>query len=76
MTRLDRLARSVADLLSVIEKLQASGVTLRCLQQGGAGTDTSTGRLMLGMLGAVATFEADNREERRMEATATAKAGT
>lgn len=74
VTRLDRLARSVADLFAIIDKLQAKGVAFRCLQQSGVDTDSSTGRLMLAILGAVAAFEADIRKERQMEGIAKAKA--
>ncbi|RDC60880.1 putative transposon Tn552 DNA-invertase bin3 [Alteripontixanthobacter maritimus] len=74
VTRLDRLARSVADLHQVIEKLSAKGVGFRCLNQSGVDTDTSTGKLMLAVLGAVAQFENDIRRERQMEGIAKAKA--
>lgn len=74
VTRLDRLARSVADLFAIIETLQAKGVAFRCLQQSGVDTDSSTGRLMMAILGAVAAFEADIRKERQMEGIAKAKA--
>jgi DNA invertase Pin-like site-specific DNA recombinase len=74
VTRLDRLARSVGDLFQIIEQLQREGVGFRCLQQSGVDTDTPTGRLMLGVLGAVAAFETDLRRERQMEGIARAKA--
>jgi DNA invertase Pin-like site-specific DNA recombinase len=74
VTRLDRLARSVGDLFEIIDRLNAKGVTFRCLQQSGVDTDTSSGRLMLAVLGAVAAFEADIRRERQMEGIARAKA--
>lgn len=74
VTRLDRLARSVGDLHRIIEKLAAKGVGFRCLNQSGVDTDTSTGRLMLAVLGAVAAFENDIRRERQMEGVIKAKA--
>jgi DNA invertase Pin-like site-specific DNA recombinase len=67
VTRLDRLARSVGDLHQIIEKLTSKGVAFRCLSQSGVDTDTSTGRLMLAVLGAVACFENDIRRERQLE---------
>ena len=67
VTRLDRLARSVADLHRIIELLTKKGVGFRCLNQSGVDTDSSTGRLMLAILGAVACFENDIRRERQME---------
>lgn len=74
VTRLDRLARSVSDLHQIIEKLSAKGVGFRCLNQSGVDTDSSTGKLMLAILGAVAQFENDIRRERQMEGIEKAKA--
>jgi len=74
VTRLDRLARSVGDLHRIIEKLTEKKVAFRCLNQSGVDTDTSTGRLMLAVLGAVAMFENDIRRERQMEGVMKAKA--
>lgn len=74
VTRLDRLARSVGDLFQIVERLAEKGVAFKCLQQTGVDTDTSSGRLMLAVLGAVAAFEADIRRERQMEGIARAKA--
>jgi DNA invertase Pin-like site-specific DNA recombinase len=70
---LDRLARSVGDLHQIIERLSAEGVAFKCLAQAGVDTDTSTGRLMLAVLGAVAAFENDIRRERQMEGVIKAK---
>lgn len=72
----DRLARSVADLLGVIGRLEAKGVALRVLSMGGSEVDTGTptGRLMLTMLGAVAEFERALMLERQREGIAKAKA--
>jgi len=76
VTRLDRLARSVADLLATVARLQAKGVRLRVLQMGGAELDTGTptGKLMLTMLGAIAEFERGLMLERQREGIAKAKA--
>lgn len=74
VTRLDRLARSVGDLFSIIERLTAKKANFRCLQQSGVDTDSSTGRLMLTILGAVAAFETDIRKERQREGIEKAKA--
>ena len=74
ITRLDRLARSVADLHNIIERLTEKKVAFRCLNQSGVDTDTSTGRLMLAVLGAVAAFENDIRKERQLEGIEKAKA--
>lgn len=74
ITRLDRLARSVADLYAIMETLTSKGVHFRCLAQSGVNTDSSTGRLMLAILGAVSAFENDIRRERQMEGVLKAKA--
>ncbi len=67
ITRLDRLARSVGDLHQLVEQMTAKGAGLRVLQQAGVDTTTSTGKLMLAMLAAVAEFENDIRRERQRD---------
>lgn len=74
VTRLDRFARSAHDLYCVVAMLNDKGVGFRCLQQGGLDTTTSHGKLMLGILGAVAEFELDIRQERQREGIEKAKA--
>ena len=73
VTRLDRLARSMTDLQSIVAKLNAKAVGFRALQQGAIDTTTSSGRLMLNMLGAFAEFETDLRRERQSEGISKAK---
>lgn len=73
VTRLDRLARSVRDLHQIIGQISESGAGFQCLQQGGVDTNTSTGKLMLAILGAVAEFENDIRRERQREGIEKAK---
>lgn len=73
VTRLDRLARSGSDLQNIVSLLNAKGVGFRCLQQGAVDTTTGMGKLVLGILGAVAEFEADIRKERQLEGIAKAK---
>ena len=73
VTRLDRLARSGSDLQNIVTRLNAKGVGFRCLQQGAVDTTTGMGKLVLGILGAVAEFEADIRKERQLEGIAKAK---
>lgn len=76
VTKLDRLARSVSDLLATVASLDSKGVALRVLSMGGSALDTGTptGRLMLTMLGAVAEFERSLMLERQREGIAKAKA--
>ena len=73
VTKLDRLARSMVHLGTIIADLEAQGVTLRIE---GLGLDTSTpsGRLMLNVLGGVAQFEREMMLERQREGIAKAKA--
>lgn len=73
VTRLDRLARSAADLHSIVSQINGKGVGFRCLQQGSVDTTTSMGKLILGILGAVAEFETDIRRERQKEGIEKAK---
>jgi len=67
VTRLDRLARSLSDLFGILQRITDAGAAFTCLQQGGVDTSTSTGKLMVGILGAVAEFETDLRKERQLE---------
>lgn len=72
VTRLDRLARSVADLSVLVTELEEKGAKLRILN---AAIDTSTasGKAFLGMLGVFAEFETNLRRERQMEGIEKAK---
>jgi DNA invertase Pin-like site-specific DNA recombinase len=72
VTKLDRLARSIRDLCSIVDRLTTKGVSLRIL---GMGLDTATanGRLMLNVLGSVAQFEREVMLERQREGIAKAK---
>jgi len=72
VTKLDRLARSVADACAIVERLQTKGVALRVLAMG-LDTSTPTGRLMLNMLASVAQFEREIMLERQREGIAKAK---
>lgn len=73
VTRLDRLARSGKDLHNIIDQLSIKKVGFQCLQQGAVDTTTSMGKLVLGILGAVAEFETDIRKERQREGIEKAK---
>ncbi|MEO1911758.1 MAG: recombinase family protein [Paracoccus sp. (in: a-proteobacteria)] len=73
VTKLDRLARSVAHLVEMLAQLEAKGVSLRILAMG-IDTATPTGKLMLTILGGVAEFEREIMLERQREGIAKAKA--
>lgn len=73
VTKLDRLARSVADLVAITETLRTKGVGLRILSMN-LDTATPTGKLMLNLLGSIAEFERELMLERQREGIAKAKA--
>lgn len=73
VTKLDRLARSVAHLVQISGQLEAKGVHLR-VQDIGIDTETPNGRLMLNLLGSIAQFEREIMLERQREGIAKAKA--
>lgn len=73
VTKLDRLARSITDLMKIIAKLDSKLVGLRILNLG-MDTETPTGKLMLTVLGAVAQFEREMMLERQREGVIKAKA--
>ena len=68
-----RLARSTQDLLNIVKELNNKGVKLKSLKEN-LDTDTSTGKLMLTMIGAINEFERANMLERQREGIAIAKA--
>lgn len=76
VTKLDRLARSTAHLLALVEELDLKAVALRILDFGGSSVDTKSpsGRLMLTMFAAMGQFEREMMLERQREGIAAAKA--
>lgn len=72
VTKLDRLCRSVADLVAITERLRAKGVALRVLSMN-LDTTTPTGKLMLNLLGSIAEFERELMLERQREGIERAK---
>jgi DNA invertase Pin-like site-specific DNA recombinase len=76
VTKLDRLARSVGDLLAIVSRLEAKGVNLRVLSMSGTqslDTGTAIGRLMLAVIGDVGQAEREAMLERQREGIAKAK---
>ena len=72
VTKIDRLARSVADLCAIVKRIEAKGAALRILAIN-LDTATPTGKLMLNVLGSVAQFEREVMLERQREGIAKAK---
>lgn len=54
--KIDRLARSLIDLLSILDRIQKAGAAFQSLTEP-VDTSTSAGRMMMHMLGAFAEFE-------------------
>jgi DNA invertase Pin-like site-specific DNA recombinase len=73
VTKLDRLARSLRDLMEIVAAIEARGAGFRILAMN-LDTTTPTGKLMLQVLGAVAEFERAMMLERQREGIAKAKA--
>lgn len=71
--RLDRLGRSLKDLIYLVERLDAAGVGLRSLQKS---IDTASigGRLVFHLFGALAEFERNLIRERTRAGLSTARA--
>ncbi|MDI6029309.1 recombinase family protein [Corticibacterium sp. UT-5YL-CI-8] len=57
ITRLDRLARSTADLLNIAERINEVGAGLRSLEEPWADTTTPAGRVVLTIFAGMAEFE-------------------
>lgn len=73
VTRIDRLARSIADLAAIVRELESRGVALKATEQP-IDTSSAAGRAFLQMLGVFAEFETAIRKERQLEGIAKAKA--
>jgi DNA invertase Pin-like site-specific DNA recombinase len=61
--KLDRLGRSVSELLDIVRDLEARGVRFRCLTQP-VDTSSASGRMFLTLLAAFAEFERELNRER------------
>lgn len=74
---MDRLARSLTDLLKIVEELTSRGVHVHFVKEGktfrGGDTSNSIDMLMLSMLGAFAEYERTLIRERQREGIAKAK---
>ncbi|OPY30852.1 MAG: hypothetical protein A4E32_02177 [Methanomassiliicoccales archaeon PtaU1.Bin124] len=73
VVRIDRMARSVNQLLNILEKLNNYGVSLICTDQD-IDTNSPTGKLLFTILGAVAELELELIRERTKDGLARAKA--
>ncbi|MFT8247173.1 recombinase family protein [Roseomonas sp. BN140053] len=73
VTRIDRLARSTFDLFSIVKRITDAGGQFRSLAEPWADSSTSTGRLMLAVLGGLADVERDLIRTRTAEGRSRAK---
>jgi DNA invertase Pin-like site-specific DNA recombinase len=74
VTRIDRLARSTFDLFAIVKRIVDAGAQFRSLAEPWADTGTSTGRLMIAVLGGLADVERDLIRTRTAEGRGRAKA--
>lgn len=72
--RVDRLGRSLIDVMNTVNLLQGRGVQLRSISDG-IDPASTTGRLMLNMLATLADYERELITERVNSGIAAAKAG-
>ena len=72
VTKLDRLARSVPDLVRIMEQLEEKSASLRILAMN-LDTNSPTGRLLINLVGSVAQFEREIMLERQREGIAKAQ---
>ena len=73
VTRLDRLARSTFGLFAIVKQIVDAGGQFRSLAEPWADTSTSTGRLMIAVLGGLADVERDLIRTRTAEGRSRAK---
>jgi DNA invertase Pin-like site-specific DNA recombinase len=73
VTRIDRLARSIGDLLRIVETIRSRGATLKATEQP-FDTGDIYGELTFNLLGVFADFENKLRRERQIEGIRKAKA--
>ncbi len=74
VTRIDRLARSTFDLFAIVKRIVDAGGQFRSLAEPWADTATSTGRLMIAVLGGLADVERDLIRTRTAEGRSRARA--
>jgi putative DNA-invertase from lambdoid prophage Rac len=74
VSKLDRLGRNAMDVGSTVAKLAGMGVRVHCLALGGVDLASSTGKLTMNVINAVAEFERDLLVERTQAGLSRAKA--
>lgn len=74
VTKLDRLARSIFDLFSIVKRINDAGAQFRSIAQEWADTGTAQGRMMLAVMGGMAEVEREMILTRTAEGKARKKA--
>ncbi len=72
ISKYDRLARSLRDLIEIVELIKEKGAGFRSLAED-IDTTTSTGRLVFHVFGSIAEFERERIAERTREGLAAAR---
>jgi DNA invertase Pin-like site-specific DNA recombinase len=72
--KLDRIARSIINFYTFLNQLKSAKVDFQCIDQPDISTTSSTGKLLMALLGAIAEFERDLIRERVNAGLARAKA--
>ncbi|MBJ6802806.1 recombinase family protein [Geomonas propionica] len=73
VAKLDRIGRSTAHVLGLVEELNKKGIGFRALNNRDIDTTTASGRLVLSIFSAVAQFEREMMLERQADGIAKAK---
>ena len=74
VVKLDRLSRSLQDLLAIAQKIEKQGAHLRSLQDPLIDTTNPNGKLIFGMFAVLAEYERDLIRARTLEGLAAARA--
>ncbi len=75
--KLDRLGRSIHDLIEVVQEFERRGIGFRSLKEGMIDTTSASGKLIFHVFSAIAEYERGTNYERTMAGIAAAKrAGT
>ncbi len=72
--RLDRLGRSLRNLIDIVEQLQKRGVGFRSINDGGIDTTTASGEMIFNIFGTLAQFERRLIQERTQAGLTAARA--
>ena len=73
VTKLDRLARSLRDMLTIIDQIDKQGAGIKSLAESVIDTTSAAGRMVYQFFGVVAEFERNRIRERTLDGLAQAK---